>query len=406
MRSSLVLVWFSLVLPSLTSAQDSSAAAQAMQRAVRLIEVGRPNEGLVQARRAIELAPQSAIGYSNLGAVYWRIGDLAAAVLALRKAIELDPRYRPAYSNLGNTYIDAGQLDSAIAVHRRAITLDSTRARAYIDLGTALEKNGHLDESIQQFQKAVTLDSNSALAWYNLGVSYYRLKRWPDALNAFITANERDEFYPHLFETLQVVSTEGRGDFERGASDHPEDPMSHYYLAYAFSYQRDWGRAMKAINRASQLARAPEFARARAWFESRRGRDEAAIVAARACAPADWSCYIVLGYSLGRLRRAREALDALLKAASINPNVINVQQTLGVAFMMVGDNTNAAAAFEQALALGSRQSLVHLNLVFAYRDLGKYDLAWRHARILERMGHPDAQVVIQELSRRSPEPNW
>jgi len=397
---------FSLLLPSLLGAQDSTAAGQITRRAFVLAQVGHLDEAIVEARRVIELAPHSAVSYSNLGGFYLQKGEFDAAVSAFRKAIELDPRYRPAYSNLGNAYTDAGQLDSAIALHRRAMALDSTDARRYIDLGTALERNGQLEESIQQFKKAVALDPNNAMAWYDLGVSYYRLKRWPETLHALIAANEIDEFYPGLFQALQLVATEARSAFEQRAINHPEDPTAHYYLAYVYSYQRDWGKALTELDRATELDKGPEIARARAWFESRRGKDEEAIAAARACVPSDWSCYLAVGYSFSHLKRPREALEALLRAASINPRVINVQQNLGVAYLMVGKTEEAATAFERALTLGAQSALVHLNLAVAYRDLGRYDLAWRHARILERMGHANARVLLQDLARRSPEPTW
>ena len=63
-------------------------------------------------KRVIELTPDNATAYSNLGAVYMDVGDAKsneAAEAAFKKSLQLAPKYE-AYSNLGYLYFTAKTL--------------------------------------------------------------------------------------------------------------------------------------------------------------------------------------------------------------------------------------------------------------------------------------------------------
>jgi tetratricopeptide (TPR) repeat protein len=77
---------------------------------------------------AIDIDPQFALAYNNLGAVFIDLGDYDQAIVDCTKAIELEPGYAVAYHNRGRAYHKIGDHEQAIA-----------------DLGKALELGLELD---------------------------------------------------------------------------------------------------------------------------------------------------------------------------------------------------------------------------------------------------------------------
>jgi len=72
-------------------------------------------------RKAIDLQPDFALAYNNLGNALRAQGKLVEAVAAYHEAIALDPRLSPAHNGLGNALQDQNKLPEAIACFRTAI---------------------------------------------------------------------------------------------------------------------------------------------------------------------------------------------------------------------------------------------------------------------------------------------
>src|SRR5262249_61282428 len=70
-------------------------------------------------RKAIQLQPDYALAYNNLGTALRDQKKLAEAEAAYRKAIALQPDYAPAYNNLGNALRDQKKLDEALTAYRK-----------------------------------------------------------------------------------------------------------------------------------------------------------------------------------------------------------------------------------------------------------------------------------------------
>lgn len=71
-------------------------------------------------RAGIQLAPERAVGWSNLGVVLARAGDASGAIEATRVAVQRDPTRPRAWINLTGYLAASGQLDEARAVAAEA----------------------------------------------------------------------------------------------------------------------------------------------------------------------------------------------------------------------------------------------------------------------------------------------
>ena len=85
------------------------------------------------------------------------LGKLQDAELSYRKAIEIKPDYAEAYSNLGNTLKDLGKLQDAELSCRKAIEMKPDIAEAHSNLGLVLIELDKREEAIKSLIKAVEL---------------------------------------------------------------------------------------------------------------------------------------------------------------------------------------------------------------------------------------------------------
>ena len=82
-----------------------------------------PGKAIECFEKAIELKPDYAEAYGNMGIVLGIMKRLDEAVKCFEKAIELKPDYADAYSNIGISLTELGRYDEAIKCFEKAIEL-------------------------------------------------------------------------------------------------------------------------------------------------------------------------------------------------------------------------------------------------------------------------------------------
>lgn len=90
-------------------------------------------------KKAIELDPQLAIAYTNLGNIRFRRSDEAGAEQLYRRALELDDRQPEAHYNLGYVMLERGYASRAVTYFEQAIKSDPRFADAHFNLAMAYE---------------------------------------------------------------------------------------------------------------------------------------------------------------------------------------------------------------------------------------------------------------------------
>ncbi|MDU0294385.1 tetratricopeptide repeat-containing protein [Saccharothrix longispora] len=98
----------------------------------------------------------------------------------LRRLIEVNPNRADAYGELGTSLIKAGQDIEAAEALRQATKLDPQDARWWRALGVAHSRHGDLDAAVEALQRAVTLDDQDSEAYANLGGAHRRRARNTD----------------------------------------------------------------------------------------------------------------------------------------------------------------------------------------------------------------------------------
>ena len=100
--------------------------------------MGRYDEALTAYQQALDLNPEYAWPYHNLGLLYEHRGEYEAAIPLYRQALDRHQRDKDkaiTWDNLGNVYAALGESDEAIAAYRWASVLNPIYAPALARFG-------------------------------------------------------------------------------------------------------------------------------------------------------------------------------------------------------------------------------------------------------------------------------
>ncbi|TMB73939.1 MAG: tetratricopeptide repeat protein [Deltaproteobacteria bacterium] len=122
-----------------------------------LARQGRWDEAVENFQKALALNPNLSVAHFNLGNALALQGRFGEAAAHLQDALRIKPDYTQAYNNLGRVLAAQGQLDRAIDLFRRAVQIQPDFAEAHQSLAMALEEKGRKEEAVQELQEATRI---------------------------------------------------------------------------------------------------------------------------------------------------------------------------------------------------------------------------------------------------------
>lgn len=138
----------------------AESAADFFARGVSLEESpATQEEAIASYQHCVELDPDHAAAYINLGTLFYNRHDHTQAERYYRKAIEVDPKYALAYFDLGNVLDETGRLVDAIRAYQSAISLAPTYADAHYNLALAFEKASQPRAALRHWRAYAKLDT-------------------------------------------------------------------------------------------------------------------------------------------------------------------------------------------------------------------------------------------------------
>ena len=295
-------------------------------------------EAIFHYQKAIELNPQLAAAYRNLGRVLTQVGNIEQATSYWLKAIDLDAQGLQAdeYFQLANNLSSQGKISQAITCYRRAIQLQPTLSDAYLRLGKLLSKAGAANgtmlqgdstsanmEALHCYQEGVKHNPQSYQLYFNLGLCFTQESNWEQAINSYRQAIQLKSDYWEAVHNL--------GD--------------------ALSHQQLWSEAIAVYRRSIELK------------------------------PTEPWSYNNLGYVLLQLKRPEEAIPALRKAISLKSDFAWSHYNLGDALEKVGQWGKAIAAYQRA-------AQIQADLPYLHHKLGQ---------VFFRQSEQDRQIALEHF---------
>ncbi len=269
-----------------------------------LLSSGDVDGSIVALGRAIEIDPNCAEAYNNLGEAYFRAGNFQESIRACRRSIEIDPATAFVHINLANALRASGDLTGAIAEYRRAIERDPKDARGHYGLGNVLRDSGDLKGAIAECRRAIEIDPRYLPARVCLEIS-------------LIESGDREGAIAEYRRTIEIDPKHWPTEYIRGNGLHAEGNFNGAVTAYRLAIEM-----------------APKFAFAH--------------------------------YGLGRSLRAsgdlEGAIAAYRRAIEIDPNYVQAHHGLGRSLRATGDLEGAIAAYRRAIEIDPKQAASHSNL--------------------------------------------
>jgi Tfp pilus assembly protein PilF/peroxiredoxin len=180
------------------------------QYGLELSEQGFDRPALAAFERVAKTDP-SAITFYNLGTLYMKLGQPAAAKTALERALELNPEYADANNTLGALLAQNGDVAGAVSRFRSALEARPDHADALNNLGYALFQAGQAQEAYDLYQKALQIRPDFPEALNNMGIFFGQQRDLERAETYFKQAVDKRPDYGEAANNLALVMN-ARGD--------------------------------------------------------------------------------------------------------------------------------------------------------------------------------------------------
>lgn len=167
------------------SAKANCMIADELMRKVYLVSSENTNSAAVKTdvekalkyyKRAIEIYPEYASVYNNIGTIYFNFKkDYSNAIPYLKKAIYYDSTYKQAYYNLALSHRVLENMDSSLYYYTYAYKYDSSNVLLISDYANLENELGDFNKAVKLNERIILLDTASDLPYINIG--NYLLKR-------------------------------------------------------------------------------------------------------------------------------------------------------------------------------------------------------------------------------------
>ncbi|MCC3594157.1 tetratricopeptide repeat protein [Microcoleus sp. PH2017_28_MFU_U_A] len=154
-------------------------------------------------QRVIQVKPDARV-YKIWGNARQAQGKVEEAKNCYAKAIELDPDFAEAYTNLGTIYAQEQQWQSAIAFYQKAIALQPNLASTYRNLARVWAQMGQLSEADGCWFKAYSLEPAKATPeeHIQLGDNFLRQNQVTQAIRCYCHAIELNPNFNQAYQQL------------------------------------------------------------------------------------------------------------------------------------------------------------------------------------------------------------
>ncbi|NNK93766.1 MAG: adenylate/guanylate cyclase domain-containing protein [Desulfobacterales bacterium] len=150
----------------------------------------------VYGRKAVEIDSASALAHALLCNVYTFQNQYELAIREAEQALELNPNDAYTYGQMGWTLLWAGRLDDAVASLEMSLRLDNTSVRnAWLHLGTAFYLKENYEQALEILEKGVVKRPDYVGYYIVLAATYAQLGRTPEAASAVQTVRRLDPFF-------------------------------------------------------------------------------------------------------------------------------------------------------------------------------------------------------------------
>jgi|HubBroStandDraft_6_1064221.scaffolds.fasta_scaffold00652_3 class 3 adenylate cyclase/tetratricopeptide (TPR) repeat protein len=357
-------------IPLEQATTSSLEALQAYSIAMKIWRTKQDAAALPLFKRAVELDPNFALAYADLGLMYEDLGEADSAAECANKAYELRERVteRERFS-IESTYYQSvtGDLEKAAQVNEQRKQTYPRDLAPYINLGVIDSNLGRLEPALAHDLEAMQLKTDTATVYQNLSYDYLNLDRVAEAKAVLEQARAKkldESLLPNRYQlaflendapgmSACVSAALGNGSEDTLLSSQADTEAFHGRLGRAREFSR---RAVAAAVQAGAKETAATWQATAALREAEFGNAAQAkqqAAAALALAPTR-DVRVAVAMALARsgdVARAQAMVNDLYKQFHSNTLVVNYWlPSIRAAIALQEDNAPLAIGFLQVTA--------------------------------------------------------
>jgi tetratricopeptide (TPR) repeat protein len=241
---------------------DPSQEAIVLEAAQRLLQTKRPDQAVDLLKTAGALPSATGSMFALLGRAHELLGHRAEAVKAYQTALEKSPQSIAGYRFLAQAYLQQTNLDSGVKVLERAFEQKDTDAAFLVSLGELYaafsplkDREKMRERARESLQRAATLAPTNQLVLLTLADGFALLGESERAAEIYLKLLEERPPLPGVREKLtdlylrQDDRKKAAQQLEAIIRDHPTNPQPYFLLGTVAFEEKDYPRAIDALQK-------------------------------------------------------------------------------------------------------------------------------------------------------------
>jgi tetratricopeptide (TPR) repeat protein len=304
---------------------ESYATKSTLFEAIELINSGQIDKAEALCRAAVARNARDVNMTALLGATLFKAGQRPQAEKYLRLSIELAPNFAKPYSDLGQLLVETRRPDEAADILENAVRLDPAEGDAWFNLGKARAMLGLGPQADAAFEKSFALNpERKALALAAEHQQAGRLEEAEKIYRDILRANPKNVDALRLLGTLAFKAGrlhEAERLFRRAVSHAPDYAEARLDLGRVLKEQHRLEEAIHSFEKAAELD------------------------------PGNLQAYFLLASVLAPAARTYDAIEAYRKVLAIRPRHAGALLGLGHTLKTIGRQEEAIAAYRDCIRL-------------------------------------------------------
>lgn len=184
--------------------------AALLKRAELRLDAGDAARAEADFSRVLELAPDSADGWSGRGQVLLRRGRADEAIACFSKAINRAPGTARYYSLRAGAYAALGNYDRVLKNATQAVILAPRTGAYYHRRGLYYARAGHYVLAVKDYDVALALDRTDPITRNDRAYAFLRLAKWEEAYADAQAALKLEKNFPAAYLNMAAYWWAGK----------------------------------------------------------------------------------------------------------------------------------------------------------------------------------------------------
>lgn len=167
-KSSLLLLFYFLILSSFAQTSNKEIALEKAREAVKIMDEGRIDESILLLKEGEKLDPENFIFPYEMAYAHVMKNEYEEAIELLQKAKKYNPTNSQVYQMSGNCYSYMGKPEKAILEYEEGMKLFPNAGNLYLEKGNIYLHQENYTEAIKNYEQGISIDPEFASNYFRL----------------------------------------------------------------------------------------------------------------------------------------------------------------------------------------------------------------------------------------------